>query len=82
MVSVALDDLEVTKGQDVLSLYEWNTKIAKHYFCSKCGIYTHHQRRRVPTEYSFNIGCIDEIDTSVAIGAPTADGASQTTVSS
>ncbi|NBU89174.1 MAG: GFA family protein, partial [Betaproteobacteria bacterium] len=37
-----------------LRLYQFNTKIAKHYFCSNCGIYTHHQRRSFPDQYGYN----------------------------
>ena len=27
---------------EILGLYQWNTRIAKHYFCTRCGIYTFH----------------------------------------
>ena len=57
--SVLFDDLKISKGADLLKLYQFNTKTAKHYFCSICGIYTHHQRRSNPNEYSFNTGCIE-----------------------
>jgi len=60
MASVPLEDLTVTKGEELLSLYQWNTRVAKHYFCKVCGIYTHHQRRSAPNEYAFNVACIDE----------------------
>ncbi len=43
MAGVTLDRLRVVRGTDKLSLYQWNTKQAKHFFCSVCGIYTHHQ---------------------------------------
>ena len=29
--------------------------------CSICGIYTHHQRRSVPSEYGFNIACVEGV---------------------
>ncbi len=57
-VSAPLGGLRVVRGQDVLSLYQWGTKTAKHYFCSVCGIYTHHQRRSNPNEYGINAGAI------------------------
>lgn len=62
VASVVLDDLVVTKGQDILSTYSFNTHTAKHYFCSVCGIYTHHQRRSNPHEYGVNISCIAGIE--------------------
>lgn len=62
MAAVPLADLRVTKGADKLTLYQWNTEIAKHYFCSVCGIYTHHQRRSDPTVFGFNMACIEDVD--------------------
>ena len=62
VASTTLDGLRVTKGEEFLSLYQFNTKTAKHYFCSICGIYTHHQRRSNPNEFGFNIGCLDGVN--------------------
>lgn len=64
VASVSLENLKVKKGGDVLSVYQFNTRMAKHFFCSNCGIYTHHQRRSNPDEYGFNVSCIEEIDIS------------------
>lgn len=80
MASVSLADLAVTKGQDKLTLYQWNTKTAKHYFCSVCGIYTHHQRRSKPTEYGFNVACVEGAEKLSFDDIPTGDGASQSLV--
>ena len=44
VASVSLKNLQVVRGADVLAVYQFNTQTAKHYFCTKCGIYTHHQR--------------------------------------
>jgi len=62
MTAVNLNDLTVIKGQDKIKTYQFNTNVAKHYFCSKCGVYTHHQRRSDPNTFGINIGCIDDID--------------------
>jgi len=32
MATVPVTHLKVTKGQDNLTLYQWNTKVAEHYF--------------------------------------------------
>jgi hypothetical protein len=53
VASVDLSGLRIVKGADVLKLYQFNTHTAKHYFCSNCGIYTHHQRRSNPNEYGY-----------------------------
>jgi hypothetical protein len=53
-----LGDITVLSGEEALSLYTFNTGTAKHYFCSKCGIYTHHQRRSNPKEFGVNAACL------------------------
>jgi len=58
-----------------LGLYQFDTNIAKHYFCKTCGIYPFHQTMRKPGHYRVNLGCIDEIDTS-AINVDIFDGKS------
>lgn len=62
VASVLLSGLRVVKGQEVLKLYQFNTRTAKHYFCSVCGIYTHHQRRSNPNEYGYNVGCLEGVN--------------------
>jgi hypothetical protein len=78
MASVPVERLRIVQGQEKLSLYQWNTKQAKHYFCSVCGIYTHHQRRSVPTEFGFNVACIEGVNPFSFGEVPVGDGASQT----
>jgi hypothetical protein len=58
VVSALLGDLTITEGRDVLRLYQFNTKKAEHYFCSVCGIYTHHRRRSNPNHFSVNVACL------------------------
>nr|WP_321457888.1 GFA family protein [uncultured Cohaesibacter sp.] len=60
-VSAPLDGIEFIAGKDMLSLYQFGTKSAEHYFCSKCGIYTHHKRRSNPNEYGINVACIEGV---------------------
>ena len=57
-VGAPLDGLEVTEGQDLLTLYQFNTGTAKHWFCSRCGSYTFHQRRSDPDTYGVNVACL------------------------
>ncbi|MBP9112009.1 MAG: GFA family protein [Polyangiaceae bacterium] len=60
-VSAALGGLRVISGAEKLSEYQFNTKEAKHFFCSVCGIYTHHQRRSNPNQYGVNAACLPGI---------------------
>ena len=57
-VSAPLDGMKIHAGIDKLSVYRFNTGAAKHYFCTTCGIYTHHQRRSNPNEYGVNVACL------------------------
>jgi hypothetical protein len=49
-------------GLNFLSKYQFCTKTEGHYFCSKCGIYTHHKTRSNPKIYRVNAGCLEGID--------------------
>jgi len=72
--SVKLDGLKVVQGREYLRLYQFNTMTAKHYFCSICGIYTHHQRRSNPQEYGFNVACLDGVNAFELEDVPVSDG--------
>lgn len=54
--------LEITGGKDALSLYQWNAKIAEHWFCSTCGIHPFHRMRSAPDHFAINVRCIDGFD--------------------
>lgn len=58
-VSAALSGLTITQGSENLALYQFNTRVAEHYFCKICGIYTHHRRRSNPNEYGVNLACLE-----------------------
>jgi hypothetical protein len=73
-VSVPLADLEVVRGAEMLTLYTWNTGTAQHYFCSNCGIYTHHQRRSNPNEYGVNFGGLEGVNPAEYEPIPYHDG--------
>lgn len=74
MAFTELNNLTIDEGAEVLTLYQFNTNTAKHYFCSLCGVYTHHQRRSNPNQYSFNIACLDDVDPFVLKTVPVLEG--------
>ena len=74
MSMVKNDNFKITKGKDKLKMYQFHSKVAKHYFCSNCGIYTHHNPRINPALTGFNLGCIDDIDTFNLQKVSIADG--------
>ncbi len=75
MTMVHESHFRLLQGQDRLGLYEWNTRVAKHHFCTDCGIYTFHRKRSAPDTFGVNVYCLDEADISgipvVEVGGPT-----------
>jgi len=74
VASVSLSGIRVLQGIDSLKLYQFNTGVAKHYFCGHCGIYTHHQRRSFPDQYGYNVGCLEGVNPFLLTDVPTNDG--------
>ena len=56
------DDLKIVKGENLLKLYQYHTKTAKHYFCSNCGIHTHRNPRINPKIWGINVACVEGIN--------------------
>lgn len=61
MAAVEPERFTLLSGAENLSLYQFNTKAARHHFCKICGIYTHHKRRR-DDMIGINTGCLDGFD--------------------
>ena len=60
-VTAGLGGVEVLEGAEALAEYRFNTGAARHWFCSRCGIYTHHRRRSNPNEYGVNAACLEGV---------------------
>jgi hypothetical protein len=56
---VRRDRFKLLSGQEVLSTYSFNTRTAKHLFCSVCGIKSFYVPRSHPDGYSVNARCLD-----------------------
>ncbi len=48
------------RGDDALSLYQFNTRTARHLFCRHCGIKSYYVPRSNPDGFSVNFNCLDE----------------------
>ena len=79
MTGVHESRFRILKGEDKLTLYQWNTKTAKHYFCGICGIYPFHRRRVMPDQFGINVCCLEGVDAS-ALSIIQFDGKSLSTV--
>lgn len=73
-VSAPLDGVEIIAGAQALTEYRFNTRTARHFFCSICGIYTHHQRRSDPNQYGINAACIEGVSPFDFDAVPVTDG--------
>jgi hypothetical protein len=73
--------LTVLEGQELLTLYEWNTRRAKHYFCGRCGIYVFHRKRAAPDHFGVNVRCLEGVDLA-SIPVRATEGASMSLVDS
>lgn len=47
-------------GAEALTTYEFNTRTAKHLFCSTCGVKSFYVPRSHPDGYSVNARCLDQ----------------------
>lgn len=60
--TIAPDKIQIGAKEGDLSCYQFGSKVASHYYCKHCGVYTFHKTLRNPDEYRVNLGCIDDID--------------------
>jgi hypothetical protein len=73
-VSAEVGGIRILDGGDVLTNYRFNTGSAQHFFCSKSGIYTHHQRRSNQNQYGVNVACLDGVSPFDFSEVPVFDG--------
>jgi hypothetical protein len=73
-VSAEVGGVRIVAGEDALTSYRFNTGTAQHFFCSRCGIYTHHQRRSNPNQYGVNVACLEGISPFDFSEVPVFDG--------
>lgn len=45
-----------------LAVYEWNTHVAKDYFCPTCGVSPFRRPRSAPDHWDVNVRCLDGVD--------------------
>jgi hypothetical protein len=77
MTKVPEGALTVLEGEAELTLYEWNTRRAKHYFCRRCGIYVFHRKRAAPDHYGINVFCLEGFDVA-SVPVRATEGANMT----
>jgi len=48
------------RGEEALAEYRFNTGIARHLFCGRCGVKSFYVPRSNPDGYSVNLRCLDQ----------------------
>ncbi|MFD2165704.1 GFA family protein [Thalassotalea euphylliae] len=56
---VPLTHFRITKGNEHLSTYTFNTGVAQHYFCRTCGVKPFYVPRSNPDGMDINVRCLD-----------------------
>jgi hypothetical protein len=56
---VPQERFELLRGAELLTTYTFNTGIAKHRFCSVCGMHPFYTPRSDPDKVDVNIRCLD-----------------------
>jgi hypothetical protein len=51
--------LRLLHGADALAEYRFNTGVARHLFCRRCGVKSFYVPRSNPDGYSVNLRCLD-----------------------
>jgi hypothetical protein len=68
VVMAEMGGIKFLQGEDALTSYRFHTGSAQHFFCSRCGIYTHHQRRSNQNLYAVNVACLDGVSPTTPVG--------------
>jgi hypothetical protein len=70
---VPADRFKLLSGRESLSTYSFNTHVAKHFFCSTCGVKSFYIPRSHPDGISVNARCLDS-DTIESMSVTPYDG--------
>lgn len=78
VVMAEMGGVRVLEGEEMLTTYRFHSGAVRHFFCSRCGIYTHHQRRSDQSLYAVNVACLDGTSPFDFFEVPVMDGVNHT----
>lgn len=61
-IFVGTDQFQLLRGQDHLTEYRFNSGVARHWFCSTCGVKAFYRPRSHPDGLSINARCLDDVE--------------------
>jgi hypothetical protein len=70
---VSDSDFTLLSGSEHLTTYTFNTHVAKHVFCTRCGIHSFGRPRSQPDKVTVNLRCLDD-DLQSQFSVSTFDG--------
>lgn len=56
------EQFRLVSPPEMVTLYQFNTKTARHYFCPVCGIHSYYIPRSHPDKVDVNVRCLEGID--------------------
>ena len=59
---VELEQFRLLSEPTAVTLYQFNTKTARHYFCPVCGIHSYYIPRSHPDKIDVNVRCLEGVD--------------------
>ena len=74
VVMAKMGGIRILEGEEALTTYRFHTGTAQHFFCSRCGIYTHHQRRSDTSQFGVNVACLEGVSPFDFAEVPVTDG--------
>ncbi len=79
-VAASLEREEITflRGEGVPTSYRFDTRTVEHFFCWRCGIYTHRRRRSDPDLFGVNVAYLDGVNPFDFTEVPVIDGVAHT----
>lgn len=57
---VSRNSFRLLQGDEALTTYTFNTGVARHFFCSFCGVKSFYVPRSHPDGYSVNVNCLQQ----------------------
>ena len=64
----------LVKGEESLTTYRFNTRVARHTFCNVCGIHPFYFPRSHPDGVDVNVRCLDDPDAMARFEVEKFDG--------
>ncbi|HEY5638063.1 MAG TPA: GFA family protein [Burkholderiales bacterium] len=64
------ENFRMLAGEHDLGTYRFGTMVAKHHFCTTCGIHVFTRPRAAPELYTVNVRCLEGVDLATLTVTP------------